>query len=80
MPGLFRFPSIQGDLILTRLDSDAFLRNLTHKPMASPFRLVLDNEEEEDDPVIMYLNVKADLHQSFWTLKKSKFFLIPPNF
>ena len=48
--------------------------------MALPFRLVLDNEEEEDDPVIMYLNVKADLHQSFWTLKKSKFFLIPPNF
>ena len=42
-------------------------------------RLVLDNEEEEDDPVIMYLNIKADLHQSFWTLKKSKFFLIPPN-
>ena len=37
------------------------------------------NEEEEDDPVIMYLNIKADLHQSFWTLKKSKLFLIPPD-
>ena len=45
----------------------------------SYFRLVLDNEEDVDDPVIMYLNVKADLHQSFWTLKKVKFFLIPPD-
>ena len=43
-------------------------------------RLVLDNQEEEDDPVIMYLNIKADLHQSFWTLKKAKFFLIQPHF
>ena len=44
------------------------------------FRLVLDNQDEEDDPVIMYLNIKADLHQSFWTLKKAKFFLIQPHF
>ena len=43
------------------------------------FRLVLDNDGEEDDPVIMNLNIKADLHQSFWTLRKAKFFLIPPN-
>ena len=43
------------------------------------FRLVLDNNGEEDDPVIMNLNIKADLHQSFWTLRKAKFFLIPPN-
>ena len=48
--------------------------------MLNVFRLVLDNQEEEDDPVIMYLNIKADLHQSFWTLKKAKFFLIEPNF
>ena len=55
-------------IILRKLNKDTFSR------------LVLNNQEEEDDPVIMYLNIKADLHQSFWTLKKAKFFLIEPHF
>ena len=42
-------------------------------------RLILNNNEEEDDPPVLYISMKADLHQSFWTLKKAKFFLIPPT-
>ena len=42
-------------------------------------RLLLNNTEEEDDPPVLYISMRADLHQSFWTLKKAKFFLIPPT-
>ena len=42
-------------------------------------RLLLNNDEEEDDPPVLYISMRADLHQSFWTLKKAKFFLIPPT-
>jgi hypothetical protein len=42
-------------------------------------RLILDNEEEAEDSPILYISMKADLHQSFWILKKAKFFLIPPT-
>ena len=67
---LSRFHFIRGIefIILRKLNKNTFSR------------LVLNNQEEEDDPVIMYLNIKADLHQSFWTLKKAKFFLIEPHF
>jgi hypothetical protein len=40
---------------------------------------MLDNSEGYEDLPILHFYLKADLHHSFWTLMKTKFFLIPPS-